>query len=183
MVSDNIDTSREIKVAVQKLAGRYNTDKVSIAECEVISVDINNRTCTCKAINDTSMATYEGVRLQSVVDDGFIIVPSIGSIVVVLYSIRILPLIVMNSEIEQVYMVSPKFQFNDGKLGGLVKVNDLKTQLNTLQTEINTLKTLVGTAISVYSGILDGGASAATFNAAQLPQIDLTNLENKKIIQ
>ncbi len=183
MGSENENINRELGVAIRKLAGTDNADKLTIADCIVSSVDIASRTCVCTPLNDTSVADIQGVRFQSTVDDGVILQPTIGSQVTVLLSTRVSPLIVSYSQLDEVFIVAPQVQFNKGQLGGMVKVNDLKTQLNTLQTEINTLKTLVGVAITVYSGILDSGVSAATFNAAQLPQISLTNLENTAIIQ
>jgi hypothetical protein len=183
MSNTNENINRELGVAIRKLAGTHNADKLTIADCLVDSVDIASRTCSCTPLNDTSIAQIQGVRFQSTVDDGVILQPAIGSTVTVLLSTRVAPLIISYSELDEVYIVAPQVQFNQGNLGGMVKVIDLKIQLNTLQTEINTLKTLVGTAITVYSGILDGGVSAATFNAAQLPQIDLSTIENKAIIQ
>jgi hypothetical protein len=80
----------------------------------------------------------------------------------------------MVSKVDQIYLAG------DAN-GGLVKVQVLNAALNNLQTEINTLKALTGTAIAVYSGILDSGASAATFNAAVLPQINISQIENTKV--
>jgi formate-dependent nitrite reductase membrane component NrfD len=80
----------------------------------------------------------------------------------------------MVSKVDQVYLAG------DAN-GGLVKVQVLNAALNNLQTEINTLKALTGTAITVYSGILDSGASAAAFNAAVLPQINISQIENTTV--
>lgn len=66
---------------------------------------------------------------------------------------------------------------------GLVNVKPLEQQLTILDSNIKTLAALTNTAISVYSAILDSGASATAFATAisNLPPIDTSNLENKNV--
>jgi hypothetical protein len=181
-MSDTINN--EIASAIRKIARTENKDFLRVVRCVVDKVNLGSRIIECTPNDSIGDTKYENVSMLASIDDGFILVPKVDSEILVLdYGVTKQPLAIQYSELEEAYLICDKIQFNDGKLGGLVKVNDLKTQLNTLQSEINTLKTLVGAAISVYSGILDGGASAATFNAAVLPQINLSNIENKKIKQ
>jgi len=133
--------NRELGVAIRKLAGTHNADNLTIADCTVDSVDIASRTCACTPLNDTSIAQIQGVRFQSTVDDGVILQPAVGSTVTVLLSTRVAPLIVSYSEIDEVYIVAPQVQFNQGRLGGMVKVISLVGKLNAIEQQLNTIGT------------------------------------------
>lgn len=141
MGNENENINRELGVAIRKLAGTHNADKLTIADCIVDSVDIASRTCVCTPLNDTSIAQIQGVRFQSTVDDGVILQPSIGSTVTVLLSTRVAPLIVSYSELDEVYIVAPQVQFNKGNLGGMVKVISLVAKLNAIEQQLNTIGT------------------------------------------
>ena len=181
--------NRKLRAAIQQLAGTFNKDLVDILACTVNSV--SGFTCDCTPISGDGGSMIPGVKLNAENNDGFLIVPAVGSTVLVAHSTRNNYYVFMYSDIDKVICIidnnnsyefsSAGFIWNGGSKGGLVNINDLKTQLNTLQAEINTLKTLTGTAITVYSAAIDSGASAATFNAATLPQINLTTLEDPKI--
>jgi hypothetical protein len=158
---------------IKALKGFGKTDDEAYSViCTVDSVDLLNKTCYCLPLNE--MADIMDVALIVNKKTGFMIVPTVGSLVMVSFQSKSNAFVSMFSEIDEI-------QLDGVSYGGLVKINDLKTQLNLLQTEINTLKTLVGTAIAVYSAAIDAGVSAATFNAAILPQINLTTLENTKV--
>jgi hypothetical protein len=141
MSNTNENINRELGVAIRKLAGTHNADKLTIADCIVDSVDIASRTCVCTPLNDTSIAQIQGVRFQSTVDDGVILQPSVGSTVTVLLSTRVAPLIIGYSELDEVYIVAPQVQFNQGKLGGMVKVISLVGKLNAIEQQLNTIGT------------------------------------------
>jgi hypothetical protein len=185
MASNEQDINREIRVAAQKLAGTYNKDLLHLCECIVTEVDFDSRTCTCSAVNDTSTTSIELVRFQSVVDDGVILVPKIGSSVTVLLSIRIQPMIVMYSELDNVYIVAPKVQFNKGQLGGLVKVIDLTTKLNNLEKLVNDLVTKYNLHTHVTTCPAGAGSASPTPNIESqvLTPTQRTDIENKAIIQ
>lgn len=76
-----------------------------------------------------------------------------------------------------------KIEIKGNTLGGLVKITPLKTELNKLSANIQTLKTATAAAVSAFSAILDGGATATAFNAAvtSLPAVDVSQLENTKV--
>jgi len=162
--------NRELGVAIRKLAGTHNADKLTIADCTVDSVDIASRTCVCTPLNDTSIAQIQGVRFQSTVDDGVILKPTIGSTVTVLLSTRVAPLIIQSSELDEVYIVAPQVQFNQGNLGGMVKVISLVGKLNAIEQQLNTIGTWAATV-------------TPPLTLPPLIPTQRTDIENKAIIQ
>lgn len=161
-----MSSTEDIRKAIKGLSNQ--TGMMNIL-CKVESVDLVNKTCYCQPV--FGGADIQDVRLIADNQEGFLIIPAINSLVIVSMLNQAVGYVSMFSNVQEI-------QLNGDNYGGLVRIRELETQLNTLQTEINTLKTLVGTAIAVYSAAIDGGASASTFNAAQLPQINLTQLEN-----
>jgi hypothetical protein len=161
----------DIREAIRTLSGM---DELSYETsiCKVLSVDEPNFTCKCEPIDGS--ADFFGVLLNADKKKGFVLIPKVGSFVVISQMSETTSCVVMVSEVSQVYIAGDEN-------GGLVKIEVLKSALNTLQTEINTLKALTLTAITVYSGVLDGGASASAFGAATLPQINITQIENTKV--
>ena len=184
MSDKNENINRELGVAIRKLAGTHNADKLTIADCIVSSVDIASRTCVCTPLNDTSVADIQGVRFQSTVDDGVILQPAVGSRVTVLLSIRVDPLIVSYSQLDEVFIVAPQVQFNKGQLGGMVKVIDLTTKLNNLENLVNDL--IIKFNTHLHSGVTTGpGTSAITtiLETGTLTRTLRMDIENTAIIQ
>jgi len=184
------DENRQIIECIQRIAGTWGKDYMNVIIAKVVDVDDETMTCTIDPINDSSDVTINNVLLSAEANDGLVQYPTIDSIVLVAYGVKQQPFILMFSDIDKCRITIDQCDFyidkNGIKLfgdnfGGLAKIQVLNAALNTLQTEINTLKTLTGTAITVYSGILDGGASASVFNAAVLPQIDISQIENTKV--
>lgn len=164
-----MSSTEDIRKAIKGLADKQGMVNIL---CRVESVDLVNKTCYCQPVYGG--ADIQDVRLIADNQEGFLIIPAINSVVIVSMLNHAVGYVSMFSDLQGI-------ELNGDNYGGLVRVRELETQLNTLQTEINTLKTLVGTAISVYSAAIDGGASASTFNAATLPQINLTQLENTTV--
>jgi len=185
MSNTNENINRELGVAIRKLAGTHNADKLTIADCLVDSVDIASRTCSCTPLNDTSIAQIQGVRFQSTVDDGVILQPKVGSTVTVLLSTRVAPLIIGYSEIDEVYIVAPKVQFNQGNLVGMVKVIDLTTKLNNLENLVNNFISLYNSHTHVTACPAGAGTASPTPNIESqvLTPTQRTDIENKAITQ
>lgn len=162
-------STRDLIDAIRNIVA---SDSLMSFACTVTDINTTNYTCNCSPVDGS--ADFINVLLNADKKTGFVLIPKNNSIVVITMTSNVNAFVSMVSEVDTILMKGDNY-------GGLIKINELKTQLNTLQTEINTLKTLVGTAITVYSGALDGGVSAATFNAAILPQINLTTLENTNI--
>ena len=162
----------DIRQAIQSLSGLNDLQYEGVL-CKVSDIDLATFTCTCTPTNGD--AEFYDVLLNADAEKGFTLIPANDSVVIVQQTSQATAYVSMVSKVDQVYIAG------DAN-GGLVKVQVLNAALNNLQTEINTLKALTGTAIAVYSGILDSGVSAATFNAAVLPQINITNIENTKVL-
>ncbi|MDL2290427.1 hypothetical protein LJB95_03385 [Paludibacteraceae bacterium OttesenSCG-928-F17] len=73
---------------------------------------------------------------------------------------------------------------NSGKLGGLVKLNDITTKINNLEREINNLKTILAAWTPAMG---DGGTTLKTAVTAwagqQITLTQASELENKKVKQ
>jgi hypothetical protein len=117
----------------------------------VSEVDDIERTCKCTPINGD--AEILDVRLQTTVSGGVYLKPAEGSMVLVCMANETLGFVVLTSELDEVV-------YFDGSLGGIVKANELKTQLDktneVLQAVVDSLKNWV----PVTS---DGGAALKTF--------------------
>ena len=125
-------SDRSIREAVQYLAGNHQTDKVTMVDAVVNDVDRANRICDCTALSGPVGSDFPNVRLMSSVDDGLLILPSIGSTVTILLSIFCDPVIICYSEIDQII-------FRGGDLGGLIMVEQLIGKVNNLENKVNVL--------------------------------------------
>lgn len=160
----------EIRNAIKKIVEKDEYGYCAI--CTIESVDLIENTCYCIPINGDS--DLMNVKLIANNGTGFLIIPVIGSNVIVSLLSDQTAYVSMFSEVDKIII-------NGGAKGGLVNINDLKTQLASLQNAVDTLKILTGAAITVYSSALDGGASATTFNSAVLPQINFLGLEDTNV--
>lgn len=165
---------RELEIAVQKLAGTYLKDIVSIFVCEVVSVDTDNRTCKCTPIGGVSKSDIDNVQLCAESDNGVIVFPTVGSTVIVALSTYNNAFVLMYSGIDKV-------QFMDGTYGGMVKVIELTAKINALETLVNQmLAALQGITVTIPSG---GGAVpfAPFFPESPLTPTAQADIENDKI--
>jgi hypothetical protein len=139
-------SDRSIITAIQKISGTFTEDRVKMMVGIVDSIEGN--TCTC-IISD--QMPLSGVQLQAAVCDGWLLVPSIGSTVVIMYSTRNDPFIALYSDIDRAYLQvgiasiellnNGSITFNDGTDGGLVKGDPLVQKLNNLENKVNELIT------------------------------------------
>jgi len=177
-----------IKMAVQKLAGTFLKDEITMISCSVESVNVGARTCNCVAIDGEGVTEVINVQLMAEVDDGMLLVPTVGSTVMVAFSKRVLPFVVMFSQLDQIVMISGSsvvtiqdgsIQFNDGSFGGLIKISQLVTKLNNLENDLNKIKQ----AFTSWTPVPNDGGSAlkvasATWAGAQLVDTMQSDLEN-----
>jgi hypothetical protein len=167
----------DIREAIRALSGM---DELSYETsiCKVLSVDESNFTCKCEPIDGS--ADFFGVLLNADKKKGFVLIPKVGSFVVISQMSETTSCVVMVSEVSQVYIAGDEN-------GGLVKVQILNAALNNLQTEINTLKTTLSanlTAMGTALSAVDGGvttAQAGILSALVLPQINISQIENTKV--
>lgn len=167
--------------AIQKLAGTHGVDVVYLAEVEVTSVNESDRTCEGKSITGFAGAEFTGIRLMANVNDGLLVLPKVGSIIIVMYSKCILPLIVQFSEVEKVLIITGNttieikdgsVKYNDGSFNGFVKIDDLTSKLN---EKINLINVELG---KIQAGIAAAGGSYALANITTFNKNDY---ENEKI--
>lgn len=181
----------ELKTAIEQLAGTYGKGEVHTIVCAVDSLNESARTCNVTSVNTKSELSFNDVQLMAGVNDGFLLVPAVGSEVIVTYSTITDPYISMFSELDKVLLIvgdyaiqmtSDGVAINGDEFGGLVKIQDLVTKLNNLENDINTLKTAFNSWVTVPN---DGGAAlktaAATWYASQLTNTTVNDLENETI--
>lgn len=135
----NASFDRSIISAVQKMTGTYNIDTVYLVTANVLSVDEAAGTCSVEGISGNATTDIDGVEFQTVIADGVLIIPKVGSEVKVLFSKYTTPFIVQYSEVDKIYLAAELVQFSDGNLGGMVKVIDLTTKLNNLENKVNAI--------------------------------------------
>ena len=203
--------NRQIIEAIQKISGTSLNDNVHLLIGSVDSVNESNRTCTVTSISSKGSVTIENVLLMSSIDDGILLVPTIGSPVFVLYSTFNQPFVALFSGLDKILLVAGEnnasiqvdkdglkleigntkvnlskdlTQFNDGGLGGLVKVVELTQKLNNLESKVNSLITAFNS--HVHTGVTTGaGASGTTLTTVTgtLTPTQRADIENTKIKQ
>lgn len=155
------DERKAIEMAVQKLAGTFQKDIVSIFVCNVDSVNEAARTCDCTAISGDADTQIPGVQLMAEVNDGMLLIPAIDSTVIVALSTRNTAFVLMYSDLDKVKIITATLtQFNDGSFEGLVTVSSLTEKLNNLEDLVNDLISKYNTHI--HTGVTTGAGSSGT---------------------
>lgn len=151
--------------------------------CEVTELNENERTVDVKPLNGD--AEIFGVRLQSAIglNNGFVIFPKVGSVVIVTFLNKLTGYVSTCSEIDKIYIdAENEIIFNDGQNDGIVKISPLVNKLNAIENDINQLKGLFSAWVTVPS---DGGASlktlTATWSTGVLTPTTNPDIENTKI--
>jgi len=159
--------------------------------------DVNETAFTCSvSVGDTTNpATYFDVPLRVLKSQqaSIIEIPKVGTGVIICFRDgnlgrpqilaihEALKILVICDDIE---FTSNKIVFNNGQLGGMVKVQDLVNKLNTLEQDLNTLKTVFSGWSPVPN---DGGAAlkaaAGTWFSQHITPTQKSDLENTKIKQ
>ncbi|MFX1704602.1 hypothetical protein PV783_11645 [Chitinophaga sp. CC14] len=181
-----------IRNALRQLTGTDLNDQVSLLVCNVDSVDVDSRVCTCSNTSGNAVADVLEVQLMAEVDDGMLCVPKVGSTVIVVLSKYVQPYVAMYSELDRMYTVvgdsiidvePDKITLNDGSFAGLVKVITLTQKLNALEEKVNTL---INTFNShVHTGVTTGSSSSGTTSTpvtGTLTPTQQSEIENEKIV-
>lgn len=138
----------KIKYAIRELA-KDNEEIFSII-CKVESVDLANKNCYCVPIDNK--ADLMDIKLIADNKKGFIIIPKVGSVVIVSMTSNSTGYISMFSEVEEI-------QLNGDNYGGLPQIQKLVEKYNVLEKSINDLKTVFTSWVPVPN---DGGAALKT---------------------
>jgi hypothetical protein len=142
-----------IREAINKITGNHMVDKVYCIEATVTSVNATARTCGCDVVTGRISSTFDDVRLMAVTDDGFLIIPTIGSNVSIIFSDFTYPYVSQYSGIDKII-------FRGGDLGGIVKVVALTAKLNKLENLLNDL--VIKYNVHVHPVIAVGSPSGLT---------------------
>jgi len=167
---------------IQMIARTYKVDIMDIlfGTVKAGSYDSASRTITVIPITGNSDTEITGVLLQADSGDGELKVPKDGTTVAMCHSLLVDPFVICGQDYDSI-------MWKGGNFGGLLKVAEMKTAMNNLQTEINTLKTTLQgmiTAMGAALAAVDGGVTttqAGVLSALNLPQIDLSQIENTHI--
>lgn len=179
--------------AIRHIAGTHLEDKVYLVAAEVDSVDIPSRTCNVTTISGKESTAIEGVKLMASVDDGVLLIPTIGSTIFVSYSNYNVPFVCQFSSVDkvlfisgssQVSIVDGKIMLNDGSFGGLVEVGNLVTKLNNLENLLNDLVAKFNSHTHILSLTSGTGTAAATATPEPntLTPTQRNDIENTTII-
>lgn len=152
--------------------------------CRVDAVNKQRRTVDVSPIDET--APFLDVNLQADQEstNGLLLLPRVGSYVIVaLTNFGHSAAVVLTDDIEEVVLDTDLVTLNGGKLGGLVKIEELVNRLNDIEQHVNNLK-------SVFTGWTpapnDGGAALKSAISSWATQtIDTTQrsaLEDEKIL-
>lgn len=178
---------RQVEEAVQKLAGTYLKDIISIQACNVEEVDKDNRTCYCTSIGGDAETDIPEVLLCAENNNGFLVFPTVGSTVIVALTTRNVPFVLMFSDVESV-------QFMDGSYGSIPKIKDPDDANAGLLKKINNIENKLNDFISKWNNFctsyLPGGpasvGSPATLASSEETELTITaeaDISNEFITQ
>jgi hypothetical protein len=164
--------SKELRDSLKKLT-KPNNDGYSKV-CTVDSVDLINKTCYCIPINDDADITE--VRLMANIDNGFLLIPEVNSIVVVSFLSDSSAYVSLVSKVSEI-------QLNGTNYDGLVKVQELTDKLNNLENKLNDLITACSSQVVTLAP--SGTFPLASFFTSVTPLIPTqqTEIENQKVKQ
>lgn len=161
--------NNSIKQAIRELT---KTDDVLYSVlCKVKSVDTTNNTCDCEPINGD--ADLLEVRLMAQSTDGFLIIPTVNSTVVVTMINKYTGYVAMFSGIE-------KIKLNGDNYDGLVKIGDLVDKLNALENKVNSIINTFNTHTHPYVNVSTPATTSPSTSpvAGTLTPTQQTELEN-----
>lgn len=181
------DQEAELSSALQRMVKTITRGSV-IVDGKIISVDETAFTCDVEVGDSVSSSIFYDVPLRVLVSNqaSVVEIPETGTNCVICFRDSNIgrPQILMIHKALKLLVKCDNIVFNDGTLGGMVKVNDLVTRLNTIENDINTLKSAFSSWTVVPN---DGGGalkSAATAWYGQtLSPTQVSQLENPKIKQ
>lgn len=131
----------------------------------------------------------DDIRVKAVINsksEGIFVEPVVGSMVLCgsIENSKESLVVLTWSEIKRFRVIAEKTELNGDAFKGLVKLQQLESNLNALKQAIEQLKTAVSTGISsIGVGPTANGATGATAfnNAAAAIQVQFQDMENKKV--
>lgn len=178
----------DIRDALRTIIGANNGGE-DMFSAVVDSVSIETRSCSVTTISNDVEVELPNVWLMADIDNGQLIVPKVGSTVLIANNSQLQPFVLMFSEIDSAWWVVGNSQFkitdgliqaNDGSNGGLTITPELKKQLD----KTNTVLTAIANTLQTWTPVAgDGGAAlkAAIIAALTGKTVgDFSNIEDKK---
>lgn len=188
--------NNELKEAIRSLSGTKDKDLPSFYICTVESFDLQTQTCNCIPVGGDATTAIPGVQLKADPNNGILVIPKIGSTVVVAMSLQTSAYLFMFSDIDSMEVAisngvgnnptrfkieAGKIQMNDGSLGGLTKTQELKTQIDKMNVQLQQ----VIASLSGWTVVANDGGLALKTNfiagIAGKPAADFTQIENTLI--
>jgi len=130
---------RDIKsLLIEILRDEFDNDAIV---GEVLEVNGNK----AKIKNLAGEGTYSNIRIQANPGNGILLVPTVGSYVIVGKLGKVTGYIALASDLDSI-------QFLDGSYGGLIKIQELVDKLNTVEDKVNDLITYINTHVHPSTG-------------------------------
>jgi len=165
--------NKSIKDAIRELV---KTDDVLYSVlCKVKSVDTTNNICDCVPINGD--ADLLEVRLMAQNTNGFLIIPSVDSVVVVTMINKYTGYVAMFSTIEEI-------QLNGKNYDGVVKIGDLVDKLNNLENKVNSIINTYNTHTHPYVNVATPATTSPSTSlvVGTLTPTQQVDLENTTVL-
>ena len=155
---------RDAFSALYKL--QTQSDKFYSAVAKVKSVDETARTCSVEIVGDEYL--IDDVQLNVAVDStaGFVLVPAVGSFVLISFHNKSDARVSMFSELDKVLINCDTIIANDGLNNGLVNVTHLITELSKFDAKFTAICAQIA-VLNTSVGLVDSGAAAAAWIPAQ----------------
>lgn len=183
----NNDKEAELPDAFYRAVNTVTRGHV-IIDGKIEAVDKVAFTCNVSIGDSTNSATYFNVPLRVLTNQqaSIVEIPKIGTNCIICFIQGNLgrPKLFEIHESETIYINCNDIIYHGGKLGGMVKVDDLVSKLNAIEQDLNNLKTIFSTWSPIPN---DGGAAlkstASNWFGQQLKTTQNSDLENTKIKQ
>jgi len=149
-------------------------DQIYSKVCKVISVDLDERSCEVEPLSGG--ANIPGCRLQAAIEQtsGFLLVPSVGSFIVVTWLNKNAAFVSMCSTLDEI-------QLNGDQYGGVIIYDKLKEQIDKNSQFLDSIKQILDSWTPVPN---DGGAAlktAWTAISTTLETADLSDITNDTV--
>jgi len=171
----------ELKDILIKLIGDLGIQTLYSLKGKVTSVDQEAKTCTVEPMNGD--ADLLGVYMQAYesADTGIIIIPEVNSYVVVHFLTKDQAYITKTTGVSEVIILtSAGIKLNGDQYGGLIKIEELKTQIDKNTALLKSIQDVFKAWVPVPS---DGGAALKTASSAfiNLSRANLDDIENETV--
>lgn len=200
-----MSTESRIAAAINTLVVKSlgSGDKPDMLVATVDSVDVDTRTCACTLVSGVTDVQLGRVRLMATLDDGMLLVPAVGSTVIIESTHNTDPIVIMFSQLDKVLTIAggstlqidaDGLKLNGDQFGGipvlvkpddsdagvLARLNKIEQWQNGFTSKWNAFCTAYVPGSPTVTGLPATLASSTTTN---LTNTTRAQLENKKVVQ